>query len=90
MRCEDHFCFDHLEDAMKDYWFPAKKYGFGWGLPQTWQGWVTVAVFLLCLELATYFFQPRENPVLYSLVVVLLSAIFLVVVYLKGEPSGFR
>jgi hypothetical protein len=21
------------------YWFPAKRYGWGWGIPSTWQGW---------------------------------------------------
>ena len=23
-------------------WFPAKKYGFGWGVPRRWQGWVVM------------------------------------------------
>ena len=22
------------------YWFPAKRFGWGWGLPLSWQGWV--------------------------------------------------
>ena len=30
------------------YWFPAKTYGWGWGLPITWQGWL---VFLAALAL---------------------------------------
>lgn len=75
---------------MNDYWFPAKKFGFGWGLPHTWQGWVSVAVFLLCLGLATYFVQPRQHPFLYPLLVVAVSAGFLVLLYLKGEPPGIR
>ena len=25
------------------YWFPAKRYGWGWGLPSTWQGWIVLA-----------------------------------------------
>ena len=29
----------------KGYWFPAKRYGWGWGLPVRWQGWVVMAVF---------------------------------------------
>ena len=29
----------------KEYWFPAKKYGWGWGLPSTWQGWVVYCVY---------------------------------------------
>jgi hypothetical protein len=28
------------------YWFPAKRYGWGWGFPVTWQGWLALAVFL--------------------------------------------
>ena len=24
------------------YWFVAKKYGYGWGLPLVWQGWVAL------------------------------------------------
>ncbi len=34
------------------YWFPAKRYGWGWGPPSTWQGWVVLVsykVFLLAL-----------------------------------------
>ena len=26
-------------------WFPAKRYGYGWGLPSRWQGWVVMLVF---------------------------------------------
>jgi len=22
----------------RDYWFPAKRYGWGWGIPNRWQG----------------------------------------------------
>ena len=33
----------------KDIWFPAKKFGWGWGLPKVWQGWV---VLVTCLAVA--------------------------------------
>jgi hypothetical protein len=26
------------------YWFPAKTYGWGWGLPSTWEGWLVLVV----------------------------------------------
>ena len=29
------------------YWFPAKKYGWGWGIPCSWQGWIVAAFFAL-------------------------------------------
>jgi hypothetical protein len=28
------------------YWFPAKRYGWGWGLPVTWQGWLVAFIAL--------------------------------------------
>jgi len=31
-----------------DIWFPAKKFGYGWGMPKKWQGWVSL---LGCLGL---------------------------------------
>lgn len=30
----------------KRYWFPAKKYGWGWGMPATWQGWLVLGAYL--------------------------------------------
>ena len=35
----------------KTIWFPAKTYGYGWGLPKVWQGWA-VLLGLLVLGLA--------------------------------------
>ncbi len=29
------------------YWFPAKRYGWGWGLPSAWQGWVVLFTYLV-------------------------------------------
>ena len=28
------------------YWFHAKRYGWGWGLPATWQGWVVLIMWI--------------------------------------------
>ena len=33
----------------KDYWFPTRKYGWGWGLPTRWQGWLVYGAALLLL-----------------------------------------
>ena len=30
-----------------DMWFPAKKRGYGWGLPVKWQGWATLVTVLV-------------------------------------------
>jgi len=33
----------------KKIWFPAKKYGFGWGFPVTWQGWTVLLSYILLI-----------------------------------------
>jgi hypothetical protein len=30
-------------------WFPAKRYGWGWGFPTVWQGWAVLAAFFALL-----------------------------------------
>ena len=48
------------------YWFPAKRYGWGWGPPRVWQGWVVMAVFAILvlagaiMQLPTYFARLRR------------------------------
>lgn len=32
---------------MKKPWFRVKKYGWGWGLPATWQGWMVLVLYVV-------------------------------------------
>ena len=41
------------------YWFPAKRYGWGWGLPSVWQGWVVMGIFAVLLLVAPSCCCPR-------------------------------
>jgi hypothetical protein len=45
---------------MHRYWFKRKTYGWGWQ-PATWQGWVSLLVFI-ALEAGNWFvrYEPRE------------------------------
>jgi hypothetical protein len=70
------------------YWFPAKRYGWGWGPPVSWQGWV----FMLCW-LAGFFVGAarwRAQHELFALFVAAMVALMLLVCYLKGEPPKWR
>jgi len=40
-----------MNDGDNNYWFRAKRYGWGWGLPITWQGWVVFVVCTLVMSL---------------------------------------
>jgi hypothetical protein len=71
------------------YWFPAKRYGWGWGLPTAWQGWVALVIFAGLLGAGAVWFLPSHAPafVLYTL---LLCAALVVVCWLKGEPPAWH
>jgi len=72
------------------YWFPAKRYGWGWGIPQTWQGWVVVAAFTALLIAGTIVLTPARQYALYLAYVVVLSTLLFVVCWLNGEPLRWR
>ena len=74
----------------KKYWFPAKKYGWGWGAPVTWQGWMVVLVFLGALTGGALYIDPKATPVGYFVYVTVLAAAFIGVCYKTGEPPRWR
>jgi hypothetical protein len=72
------------------YWFPAKRYGWGWGLPATWQGWLVLAAFAGLLVAAAVRFPPNRQPGAFIACVVALSVVLMLVCWLKGEPPRWR
>lgn len=72
------------------YWFPAKTYGWGWGLPTVWQGWATLAVALALFVLGSAVIAPRVEPLLYGLYMLAIAAALLAVCMAKGAPTTWR
>ncbi len=72
----------------KKIWFPAKRYGWGWGIPCAWQGWVVLIVWLLLLWGGT--FLVREHPVFFITYTLVLSVALIVICYRKGEKPKWR
>jgi len=74
----------------KTYWFPAKRFGWGWGLPTAWEGWVVLAAFA-CLVLAgAAVILPRLGPATFVAYAALLCLVLIFVCWLKGERPGWR
>jgi hypothetical protein len=73
-----------------NYWFPAKRYGWGWGLPTRWQGWLVIAGFVGLVVLGALLFPPRAEMAAFIIYVVLLSGLLCVVCWLTGEPPRWR
>lgn len=69
-----------------DYWFPLRRYGWGWGLPVRWQGWLVYGVAFALLAAMFFVFPPatRAVPFLIGTWAVILVLVF--VCWLKGEP----
>lgn len=66
------------------YWFPAKTYGWGWGPPRRWQGWVVLAVYFAMLGGGAFLMLP-EAVVAYVALSFLLTAVVIGICWIKGE-----
>jgi hypothetical protein len=73
-----------------NYWFPAKRYGWGWGIPSSWQGWLVLAVFAGLLVVGSFVFPPSTALGAYLAYAAVLSALLVGVCWLKGEPPRWR
>ena len=73
------------------FWFPAKRYGWGWGLPVRWQGWVVFAAYLALVYAALQYFRPQRDIGGLFVSVLALTAVLIAIVAVKGErPLGWR
>ena len=70
------------------YWFPAKRYGWSWGLPLTWEGWALLAVFVALFIAGASLFG--SVPAAFWVYAVILGALFIGVCSLTGEPLRGR
>jgi len=64
----------------KKVWFPTKRYGYGWGLPCVWQGWV-VFVGYIALILAAPWLVPQRHYTAYTIT---LSTVLIGICMWKG------
>jgi hypothetical protein len=79
-----------MTEPKKDVWFPAKRYGYGWGPPNCWQGWVVMAAWLVLLVGGTIALRPDRYPAAYAIYSVALTALLVAVVAAKGEKPRWR
>ena len=78
-----------MTDQDQRYWFRAKRYGWGWGLPITWQGWAVFVAWFAVFICGTLYFIPRR-PVPYLVFTLVLSLLLVAICYKKGEPPRWR
>jgi hypothetical protein len=74
----------------KDLWFPAKKYGWGWGVPNCWQGWVVIAVYCGLLFGGASLLLPGKYATYFVPYTVVLSIALIGICAWKGETPRWR
>lgn len=74
----------------KKYWFPAKLYGWGWGLPSVWQGWSVLGAFAVLLAGGALLLLPTQGSGVFVAYAAALSLVLVVVCWAKGEPPRWR
>jgi hypothetical protein len=82
-------------DKPKVYWFKAKTYGYGWGLPCSWQGWLCFIIWLMVLmgawfSLSMFGFEQIHALLLFVGITWVMCMVLLFVCIFKGEPVGWR
>jgi hypothetical protein len=72
------------------YWFAAKRSGWGWGTPRTWEGWVVYGGWFTLFLGGLAALGLRRQPLAHVVFVVTMVVLLIGVCYLKGEPSPRR
>jgi lipoprotein signal peptidase len=75
----------------KEIWFPAMRYGVGWGFPITWQGWAVFLVYIALILLGCLII--RKSPFLiipFVIYTFILSGILFYICWKKGEKPDIR
>ena len=70
-------------------WFPAKRYGYGWGMPARWQGWVVLLGYVVFVTDAALLLAPTR-PAALVVSVIISTAVLLAVCISKGESPKWR
>jgi len=73
------------------FWFGAKRYGLGWGLPVRWQGWAVLGGYFALLFGGIDYLGGQGNVPALILYLVLLTVVLVAVIAAKGEhPIRWR
>lgn len=80
-----------MSNSDRDFWFPVKTYGWGWGLPVKWQGWLVLAAYFVLLFGGIAWFTARKSVLALPVYAAVVTTILVVIVYIKGErPAKWR
>lgn len=71
----------------EEAWFPAKEYGYGWGVPKKPQGWISLVTYIILISISQFITQ---DPLWMIGSNFILTTLFVYLAYLKGEKTSWR
>jgi len=74
----------------KKIWFPAKRYGWGWGPLCCWQGWMILLAYVALTISAAVFISPASYIGLFLIVIYGISIALILICWWKGEKPAWR
>jgi hypothetical protein len=74
----------------KRYWFPAKTFGWGWGLPSTWEGWAVLIIVVALAVLGSVYMLPKVGPAYFAVYCLFLCGLLIAICFIKGEPPSWK
>jgi hypothetical protein len=72
------------------YWFPAKPHGWGWTVPNTWQGWAVLLAYIAAVVALAHLVSASAKPLLFWALLALATLLLILIFWLKGEPPDWR
>ena len=77
-------------DGGNRYWFPAKRFDWGWGAPNTWQGWAATAIWAVVLFVGIRSLPFHGRGGAQAAFTLAMVGIYMLICYWKGEPPRWR
>lgn len=80
-----------MKKTPQEIWFPAIKYGMGWGLPVKWQGWVVLVSYLILMVAGGMALtEPGWKMICFPIYTVSITGLFVFICWKKGASPELR
>ncbi len=79
-----------MSELPKRYWFRAKPYGWGWGLPLTWEGWVVLGAYTVAIISVAALFPPPTHTASFLTGEGVATALLVLICARTGETPHWR
>jgi len=77
-------------DQAPRYWFAARRYGWGWGLPLTWQGWAVYVGWWVAFFGGLRALGLHGLSASHVIFILLMIGLLVSICYWKGQPPRWR